>query len=177
MDRNCSIQYYFLFLLAGLSLMACRNTSEDADPEMVEAGAEENRLREVIPGTWEGVSMKVNVYSANGIADSSFVFQVNDGDWENLFSVLPPRTYFERNNKYRIEYRDRRDSVMSTSRGIWNVMGDTLMMIEPDQTQQYQVRYDKGMLFFIGQRDWDEDGVEDDAYQEVKRRVSIGTEK
>lgn len=120
--------------------------------------------------------MQVNVYSVDSIPDSSYVFRINDGDWETLFSVPPPRTFFEKDNKYRIEYRDKLDGLTSMDRGIWNVMGDTLMMIQPDQTFQYKAKYDKGLLYLIGLRDWDEDGAVDDSYQEVKRRVSIGTD-
>lgn len=165
----------FLPTLIGLVfLSACQNAPEEITDTANPGG--QTDLAEVLPGTWENVSLKVNVYSADNTADSSYIFQINDGDWVTLFNVLPPRTYFEANNRYRIEYRDRRDSIMSVSRGVWNVMGDTLMMIEENQTLQGKIKYDKGMLFFIGLRDWDEDGAADDAYQDVKRRVSIGTE-
>jgi len=133
-------------------------------------------LEEVLPGTWEAVSIYVEVNSAEGKVDSNFVFQINDGDWKKVFSVSPPVTYFQKDHKYRVEYRDRVDSVMSVSRGIWNLMGDTLMMIESDQSFQFLVNYEKGLMYFQGMRDWDDDGAEDDDYQEVKRRVSIGTD-
>lgn len=173
MNRISNISYLGLVLLALISLQACRNAPDNVDETTTTAAA--SALTEILPGTWESVSMKVNVYSADSIPDSTYVFQINDGDWESVFTVQPPRTYFESDNKYRIEYRDRRDSIISVSRGIWNVIGDTLMMIEEDQTMQGKIKYDKGLLYFIGLRDWDEDGMEDDAYLEVKRRVSIGT--
>lgn len=175
MNRNLLVRHFIFVLFSVTLLAACQHTPDELEDDSSTQGTA--ALTQVLPGTWENVSMKVNVYSANNVADSSYVFQINDGDWENLFSVLPPRTYFETDNKYRIEYRDRRDSVISTSRGIWNVSGDTLMMIEEDQTMQGKIKYDKGLLYFIGLRDWDEDGQQDDAYLEVKRRVSIGTEK
>lgn len=174
MNRVLKIAHFGFFLLAFSLFYACQNTPDNVD-ETTTTDAP-SALAKILPGTWESVSMKVNVYSADSIPDSSYVFQINDGDWESLFTVQPPRTFFEADNKYRIEYRDRRDSIISVSRGIWNVMGDTLMMIEEDQTLQGKIKYDKGLLYFIGLRDWDEDGMEDDAYLEVKRRVSIGTE-
>lgn len=154
-----------------ISLFACQETSEATEAEENVASYET-----IIPGTWEAVSMYVEVNSAGGVADSNYVFRINEGDWRTVFSVSPPVSYFELDNKYRIEYRDRRDSVMDMSRGIWNVMGDTLTMIEANQSFQYLVSYEKGLLFFQGMRDWDEDGAADDAYQEVRRRVSIGTD-
>jgi hypothetical protein len=172
MNRVLPITYPASLFLALFLLSSCGDAPEISEDT---AAQEQSALTEILPGTWENVSMKVNVYSADNVPDSSYIFQVNDGDWENLFRVLPPRTYFEADNKYRIEYRDRRDSIISTSRGIWNVIGDTLMMIEEEQTMQGKIKYDKGLLYFIGLRDWDEDGQEDDAYLEVKRRVSIGT--
>jgi hypothetical protein len=175
MNCKLTVRHFISALFSVAFLAACQNAPDQLEEGSSTEGAA--ALSQILPGTWENVSMKVNVYSANNVADSSYVFQINDGDWENLFTVLPPRTYFETDNKYRIEYRDRRDSIISTSRGVWNVMGDTLMMIEKDQTMQGKIKYDKGLLYFIGLRDWDEDGQEDDAYLEVKRRVSIGTEK
>lgn len=133
-------------------------------------------FEKLLPGTWEAVSLYVDVQSALN-EDTSFVFRINDGDWRKLFQVLPPRTYFEADNKYRIEYRDLRDSVMSFDRGIWNVLGDTLMMIEPTVTYQYILSEQNGLIELRGMRDWDEDGEEDDEYREVKRRVSISTTK
>lgn len=174
MNRNFNIRFCTILFTVVL-LTACQNAPDNVDEDT--ASDTQSSLAGILPGTWENVSLKVNVYSADNVPDSSYVFRINDGDWESLFTVLPPRTYFESNNKYRIEYRDRRDSIISVSRGIWNVMGDTLMMIEEDQTIQGKIKYDKGLLYYIGLRDWDEDGQEDDAYQEVKRRVSIGTEK
>lgn len=163
---------FFLLLLTGMLVWACQDSAEGITDET----AATQKLEEILPGTWEAVSMYVQVNTADGLPDSNFVFRINDGDWMSIFSVSPPHTFFEKDHKYRIEFRDRRDSIMSVSRGMWNVFGDTLMMIEPDQTFQYKVRYDKGLIFFNGLRDWDEDGAEDDNFQEVRRRISIGTE-
>lgn len=175
MNREMKIGRLGYLVLATIWLAACQNAPDNVD-DSTAGSAAQNALTEILPGTWENVSMKVNVYSADSIPDSSYVFQINDGDWQSIFTVQPPRTFFERDNKYRIEFRDRRDSIISVSRGIWNVIGDTLMMIEEGQTLQGKIKYDKGLLYYIGLRDWDEDGLEDDAYLEVKRKISIGTE-
>ncbi|MCB0628272.1 MAG: hypothetical protein R2824_14190 [Saprospiraceae bacterium] len=157
--------------LLAFSFYACGEASTDLPKDEGIPAYEE-----ILPGTWEAVSMYVEVNSAENVADSNYVFQINEGDWRNVFSVSPPVSYFEKDHKYRIERRDRRDSVMDVSRGIWNIMGDTLMMIESKQSFQYLISYEKGLLYFMGIRDWDGDGEMDDHYQEVRRRVSIGTE-
>lgn len=160
-------------VIVGSLLLACLACGQvDSDT----TDADDTTLENLLPGTWEAVSIYVDVQSAMN-ADTSFVFRINDGDWSNIFQVLPPRTYFERDNKYRTEYRDLRDSVMSIDRGMWNVFGDTLMMIEPEVTYQYLVTQKSGLIELSGFRDWDNDGQEDDTYREVKRRVSIGTTK
>jgi hypothetical protein len=163
--------FFLAFLLLACTFFACQETSGDTAGE-----TEIPDYEELLPGTWEAVSMYVEVNSADNVTDSNYVFRINDGDWQNVFSVAPPLTYFERDHKYRIERRDRNEEVMDVSRGIWNVIGDTLMMIESNQSFQYVIDYEKGMLYFMGIRDWDDDGEMDDPYQEVRRRVSIGTE-
>jgi len=169
MNRKTTTYPFFLLVLFTILWGACQNTDAPSEEE------EAINVEALIPGTWEAVSMYVEVNSVNGEVDSNYIFRINDGDWASLYNVSPPRTFFEKDHKYRVEFRDQRDSIMDMSQGIWNVVGDTLMMIERNNTFQYKVSEDKGLIFFRGFRDWDEDGAEDDNYIEVKRRVSIGT--
>lgn len=169
MNRKITTYPFFLLVLSTILWSACQNTDTPQEEEKA------INVEALIPGTWEAVSMYVEVNSVNGEVDSNYIFRINDGDWTGLYNVQPPLTFFEKDHKYRVEFRDKRDSIMDMSRGIWNVVGDTLMMIERNNTFQYKVSEDKGLIFFRGFRDWDEDGAEDDNYIEVKRRVSIGT--
>jgi hypothetical protein len=63
------------------------------------------------------------------------------------------------------------DSIVDVKRGLWSVFGDTLILMEPDGTYQYQVRSKNNHLQFESLLDWDGDGVEDDAYMRVEKRV------
>lgn len=132
-------------------------------------------LLNALPGTWEAVSLRVLVNTADG-TDSSYVFEVKEEEWVRRLGALPVKTYFMPNHKYRQEFRGINDSLLNTSRGIWNVFGDTLMMIEANATYQYQVSLRNGLAEFRDQLDWDGDGQNDDEYLGVHRKISRSTE-
>lgn len=153
-------------------LVACQqNNSSDTSEEPPALD-----LTSTLPGTWELVSIKVNVNSYEN-TDSSFVQEITEEQWEKIFYVKPARTYFELDNKYRRAHIDMGENVMSEARGMWNVFNDTLMMIEPDATYQYIVRQQpNGLLQFSAVLDWDSDGQEDDEYLGIQRYISRTTE-
>lgn len=160
-----------VLFLAMLVLAACQSESkvEEAKPETLD-------LAKTLPGTWELVSIKVNVNSYEN-TDSSFVQEITEEQWEKTFYVKPARTYYELDNKYRRAHLDMNEQVMSEARGMWNVFNDTLMMIEPDATYQYIVsQQPNGLLQFSALLDWDSDGQEDDQYLGVQRYISRTTE-
>ena len=132
-------------------------------------------LKAELPGTWEAISLRVTVNSANG-QDSSYVFEVNEEQWVSRYGVQPVKTVYQPDNKYREEYYGMNDSLLNQARGIWNVFGDTLMMITPNETKQYIVSLSEGRSEFRAMVDWDEDGAADDEYLRVNRLVSLETE-
>ncbi len=132
-------------------------------------------LKEALPGTWESVSVKVVVHTAEG-TDTSYVFEVLEEEWPTRLGMKPIRTYFHPDNTYRQEFIDVTDKVINVARGMWNTFGDTLMLIEPDATYQYIITPTKGMAEFRAVLDWDGDGQEDDEYLGIHRRISMGVE-
>lgn len=160
--------HYLLLLL----LVGCQS---GADPDQQTQEASPVDLKKAIPGVWESVSIRVDVNSFNN-TDSSYVFEVPEERWLNTLGVKPIRTYYENDNKYRSEYRDRADSLVNETRGIWNVFGDTLMLIAPDATYQYEVKIEKGLGKFRSLLDWDGDGQEDDEYVGIQRYISRSTQ-
>ena len=108
--------------------------------------------------------------------DSSYIFEVKEEEWASRLGSRPILFYFQPDNKYRQEFVALNDEVMSTARGMWNTFGDTLMLIEPNATYQYQVAIGKGLAEFRTMLDWDGDGQEDDSYSAVHRQVSMTTE-
>ena len=151
-------------------LSAC---SGDRASENGEQGPQKP-LTEILPDTWESVTINVRVNSVENM-DSTAYFSIPESDWKDLYMVKPPKVFFEPGNKYRREHRNFQDSIISMSRGMWNVFGDTLMMIEKDATYQYFVKRGNGLVTFSTLMDWDGDGQDDDEYEEVKRKVSIST--
>jgi len=147
----------FLALFFVLHIMCCKQEEKTVAD-----------LKTHLPGEWEVESLHVQVNTADN-TDSSYVFEAQRDSWVAQFQVKPFRTYYGEDNKYRIEYRTQYDSIISTSRGIWNVFGDTLWRIEPTATYQYVVKLKPGRLEYKTLVDWDGDGQEDDDYTEVQR--------
>lgn len=163
-----------VFCLVGicLFLVSCQNEKEiraEARASVDSLVALDN-LRKEIVGNWETLSFHTSIKTANN-KDSSYSIYAGKGEWEAKLGVKPFRTSFKENNTYEMEFRDLADSIMETKRGIWNVFGDSLLMIEEDGTYQYRIRGNKDYLEFKSTLDWDGDGVEDDEYMRIEQRV------
>ncbi len=159
-----------LFFIVGVLFSCQENASTDSGRESTSV-----ELPKVLPGGWETTYIRVAVNSYMN-ADSNFVFEIKEENWEQRMQIAPLRTYFEPENKYRREHRALDGSLLSTTRGVWNTFGDTLMLIEPDATYSYQVAFDRGLAEFTAQLDWDGDGEADDQYLDIKRYIGISTE-
>lgn len=114
--------------------------------------------------------MEVLILSLDGL-DSSYSISVREQEWEAKLGMRPILTEFFPDHKYRREYRDLQDSLTQVNRGIWNLFGDTLMLIEPGATYQYKLRLEGDFLRFETYLDWDGDGVEDDEYTGMQKKI------
>ncbi|NRB53882.1 MAG: hypothetical protein HRU41_39905 [Saprospiraceae bacterium] len=160
------------FLLLSVILLSSCQT----EPKGQEAEAETLDLAKTLPGTWEMVSLRVQVNSFEN-KDSSYVLNIQEEEWDKVYFVQPVKTYYELDNKYRRTYFNVNGEVVSEDRGMWNTFNDTLMMIEPNVTYQYIIsQQPSGLLQFSAILDWDSDGQEDDEYLGVQRYVSRTTE-
>lgn len=166
------LKHTFLFLLFAGLIYSCQTNSDPS--ENTSEDTVKLDLKTAIPGVWESVSIQVIVNSVNN-TDSAYVFDVPEERWINILGIKPIKTYYEPDNKYRSEYRARNDSLVNETRGIWNVFGDTLMLIAPDATYQYDVSIKNGLGTFHCFLDWDGDGQEDDEYTGIQRFVSKST--
>ena len=144
------------------------NVNEDTAEEVFD-------LKQAIQGTWQTTQLSVAVNSAEGL-DSFRVDQLTEQVWEQQFGMKPPIHYFQPDQKFRREHRNINDDIIDSSRGIWNVFGDTLMLIEEDATYQYVVQGGDGRIAWRTLLDWDEDGEVDDEYQSVHRQISISAQ-
>lgn len=150
-------------------LLACQPNSK---PVNVPAKAALTDLKEQLPGAWESVSFKVTIHSANN-ADSTVVFEVAEENWQQQLGSRPILTSFYADNKYKRLFRNTGAIASDTLRGMWNVFGDTLMLIEPTTSYQYQVSVQaNGLAEFRSLMDWDGDGQADDEFVGIERKVS-----
>jgi len=153
-------------LISGLLLFiffAC----QDDTPQQTR---DELPLEEALIGVWEAVSFEVLVNSVQN-SDSSYVFEITEQDWQNRLKVLPVQRYFYKDKKFIEQFRGLDGVPYDTLRGMWNTFGDTLMMVEPNATYNYEVDIEKGMSTYYGLLDWDGDGNADDEYTGVYRLV------
>lgn len=165
--------FVFVSLLFGLSFWACQSNESS-----VESTPEDERsagLESLLPGTWESVSMKVFVHTVDN-SDSSYIFDVPEQRWEKMLGMKPFKTVYQANNKYYSEHRTIADTLMDLTRGMWNVFGDTLMLVTPEATYQYRVQVRRGLSEFRAFIDFDGDGKEDDEYIGIQRYVSMSAE-
>ena len=129
-------------------------------------------LATTLPGTWESVSINVKVNSVNN-TDSSYVFDVPEKLWTKKLGVRPIKTYYTtENNNYTSEYYDLNDSLINKTRGKWYIFGDSLRLVTPEATYEYEVSVSGGLGNFRSLMDWDGDGQLDDEYNGVQRKIS-----
>jgi len=166
MKRNTVIE---LLVVAGLiGLMGCQQDPGNKDEQLSSSPFD---LAGALPGTWEAVSIRVDIPTVDSTAVDS-VFEVSEEYWVKKYTLRPFITVFQPDKKYRQEFRNNQDSLINEVKGIWNVFGDTLMLIEPNASYTYEVELARGLMTFSALMDWDADGQVDDTYKGVHRRIS-----
>lgn len=156
---------YLATLLWSIGMLACQSKNTVA----TENQTTKADLKTILPGSWEALSFRVQMNTFQN-TDSSFILEVKAGEWENKLQMRPIQTEYSADNRYRSYSYNRSDSLIRTERGIWNVFGDTLMLISPEATYQYQVIMKSDILEFKSLLDWDGDGQEDDEYIGIQKR-------
>jgi len=129
-----------------------------------------NNLKSALPGTWETIAFQVNIQSFQN-TDSTFTMEIKEGEWESQMQMRPIQTVYELTNKYYSTYKNLSDSVIRIERGIWNVFGDTLLLVSPDATYTYQFLLQNEKAELRTLLDWDGDGQEDDEYIGIQKRI------
>lgn len=154
-----------LFIFGLITLLSCGSNEE----EMKQKTSQELSIN--LPGTWQitYMSVKIDTYQSAG-KDS--LFEAREETWENQFQVKPFRMYFDKENKYHQTFRGRDNSLISEYFGIWKLKGDTLTLVQSDQTLQYKIDMKNGQIFMTSLMDWDGDQVEDDTYYSKQRLIS-----
>jgi hypothetical protein len=156
--------YRFLLIcsIVALGLSACKQDAARTCPR--------TNLRDYLPGSWHSVSMHIVVHSPMG-KDTSLTIDIAEGQWEEKTKVKPYITNFLDNNLYTMEFRNIKDSLIDSPKGIWNVKNDTLTMIERNLTYQYKLCVGDKQCEFSTLLDWDGDGKADDEYVAIQKKV------
>jgi hypothetical protein len=126
-------------------------------------------------GKWQILSFKVTYNALLGIPDSQYVFEVKEENWQQILATKPTISYFYQNNTFRQEFIDNNNVPYDTIRGIWNLLGDTLMLISPTASYTYQVSLQSNRAIYSSIIDWDGDGEEDDEYFAIYKQLSKST--
>lgn len=169
---NLNLYTFLLLLVASFFLPSCQTDSNTNAANSAEAAFD---FKDYIEGTWQTVQINVAVNSVDGL-DSFRVDNLSEKVWRSEFGVNPPKYYFQPDNKFRREHTSITGELMDEGKGMWNVFGDTLVLIEPDATYQYVVKGDGSRVTFRTLLDWDEDGEADDQFQALHRKISVSSE-
>ena len=161
------MRYTYLLFLSLLFLIVSCNSDSSATTQKVD-------LEKALIGTWESVSVNVLVQTPDSTEEESYEFVIGENEWETKIGSLPILTYYEtENNTYRMLFRNAStlpDGDMI--RGKWFVNGSTLRMVTDNDTNEYEVTLEGGLMTFKQTVDWDGDGATDDEYTAVHRKIS-----
>lgn len=157
------INSFFTFFLLGL--LSCGLSEEEKKT------ASTKGLSNALSGTWQITYMRVGINTYQGTKKDS-IFEAREETWENQFQVKPFRMFFDKDNKYHQTFRGRDNSLISEYFGIWKLRGDTLTLVQSDQTLEYKVEINKGQIFMTSLMDWDGDQSVDDIYYSKQRLIS-----
>lgn len=157
----------FILFLMSLIFLSCQSTAKEENNNTSTPTAKESMY-----GVWQILSFKV-VYNATlEIPDSQYVFEVKEENWQQILSTKPTLSYFYPDNTFRQEFMDKNNVPYDTIRGVWNLLGDTLMLISPTATYTYHLQLASDRADYRSIIDWDGDGVEDDEYTAIYRQIS-----
>ena len=165
------MKYFLFFLSLGLLLSACQQDSANST-----TAADAVDLKTALQGTWQTFQVNIAVNTADG-RDTFRTESLTQEVWEQGYGMEPPIYYFQPDQKFRLVHRSLKGEIFDERRGIWNTFGDTLVLIEPENTVQYLVRIGNGKATFRNFQDWDGDGAKDDEYQGLQRQISISTDE
>ena len=135
------------------------------------SNAPENNLEEIMPGTWETVSFEVLVNSVDN-TDSVYLFTIGEKDWGPKLGIKSLNHVFESDRNYYRVSRNLADSVLDRTRGKWFLNGDSIRLVTPVATYEYEVSIDGSKSTFHCFLDWDGDGQDDDEYTSIQRKIS-----
>lgn len=149
----------FIPMLAVLLLAACQAapSSDESSPPASAAS-----LSGLLPGSWEPTTLHIRLHTAYGIPDSSVLISLQQ---EGDARPARMRYHFLAGHRFRIDYLEADGQRTDSTRGMYNLFGDTLLLIEPQATYQFELSRPEGRILEMrGTLDWDGDGQEDDHY-------------
>jgi len=152
-----------LFLL----LTACGNNSLNRQGQANRAVP----LDSLLPGTWQHEKMQIWINELSP-DDSSYVITIEAEDWQDKLRIQPTEVTFFPDHKFQRFTKDLQEITKDSAKGIWNVFGDTsLLFVERNATYQYQLQRLGDQLQLQTHLDWDGDGLEDDSYLLIMRKL------
>lgn len=138
---------------------------------LVTACKSEKKSAELLIGKWSNLDLKVLVNHASS-EDSAYTFVVPPGEWEQILNIKPILTEFKSDGTYSSEYRSLQDSVIRETDGTWDMIADTLILIEEGTATRYHFKIEGSEVIFKGWLDWDQDGKLDDLYSGRQVKVN-----
>lgn len=129
-------------------------------------------LKEIMPGTWEILSVKTTCPTHRG-SDTTRHVEIPQGKWREIMKIAPILLTYKRNGSFFSEYRTVNDSLFFIAEGTWDAKNDSIYITQGKKniTYAYQVQLNGNTARIIGKIDWDEDGEKDDIYDKIQKKV------
>lgn len=150
---------YWLFI--GV-LVGCSSNVSDSD-----------RIRRDLIGQWSNVSLNV-LYHSYKNSDSSYYLIIDESNWETELKIKPILTTFNENGSYDAAHWDLTGKLFYHPAGRWSIVGDSLILqdtIPKTTIYKYKIVIQGDTAKFYGVEDFDRDGMIDDEYAGIQKRV------
>ncbi len=144
-----------LFIIMGACSIADQENSEDAGKYSAND----------IVGSWCNLSMKVTYLNSDS------VFNVPEGQWEEILRIKPIRTTYLKDSSFLSEYFKLDGSPLFTSSGTWYIKNDSLSLFSNGSVSTYKFSMDKNIGRFVGIIDWNEDGIRNEIYDGKQKKL------
>jgi len=157
------VKIFFSALLLSLLAIACNTL----------APTRNTALEKRLVGPWQSGSLKLTM-NTFGNKDTTRVFEVDETTWQAKMGMRPIHTIYFGDGTFISEHRNLKDSVIFSPAGVWNIMGDTLMVKdtfpEVGLPYKYKIVINEKIAELTGIEDCDNDGTADDDYYGTIRR-------
>lgn len=126
--------------------------------------------RNEIVGVWEYTSLNVKVNSPDNESGEAEYFFLAE-NWPKELGITPILTRINDDGTWTNEFYVMPDSTPQKLLGNWEVVRDSIFFKQDGMTTAYSFNIKNNILTFKGLTDFDQDGMKDDDYKGVQKKI------